>query len=63
MLQLLIGDIRESLRQALPLPDPSRSPEIAFETPPNLSMGEVALPLAFALARELRRLKSRGDHA
>jgi arginyl-tRNA synthetase len=55
MFQLLTSRIKESLGQALNLPDASQLPDIAIETPPNLSLGEVALPLAFTLAKQLRR--------
>ena len=35
--------------------DPSSSPGIAIETPPNRAMGDLAVPLAFELARRLRK--------
>ncbi|MGD0797983.1 MAG: arginine--tRNA ligase [Acidobacteriaceae bacterium] len=36
-------------------PDQPGGPQIAIEQPPNIAMGELALPLAFELAKRLRK--------
>ncbi len=47
--------LRERLRSVLQAKYQIELPQIAIEQPPDLEMGEYALPVAFELARRLKR--------
>jgi len=47
--------LRERLRSVLQAKYQVELPQIAIEQPPDLEMGEYALPVAFELARRLKR--------
>ena len=47
--------LRERLRSVLQSKYQVELPHIAIEQPPDLEMGEYALPVAFELARRLKR--------
>jgi arginyl-tRNA synthetase len=47
--------LRERLRSVLQSKYQVELPQIAIEQPPDLEMGEYALPVAFELARRLKR--------
>jgi arginyl-tRNA synthetase len=52
------AQIKQHLRQALTTTyamDEANQPAIAIETPPRRALGDVAIPLAFELARRLRK--------
>ena len=47
--------LRERLRSVLQAKYQVELPQIAIEQPPDLEMGEYALPVAFELARRIKR--------
>src|SRR2546428_13991378 len=55
MIQGLIQKVKERLHQHPLLAGLPAPPEIVIEAPPSVKMGELALPLAFALAKTLKR--------
>ena len=52
--QLLRRSIRDAVRRAHALADADQ-PAVAIEVPPNRALGDLAVPLAFELARRLRK--------
>lgn len=55
MLQQLYRKIRTAILTQIPEPEREPAPEISMETPPNVALGDIALPVAFVLAKRLKK--------
>jgi len=55
MLQQLCREIKRTVTDHLPTEEGQPLPDIAVETPPNIQLGDLALPVAFTLARRLKK--------